>query len=103
MDRYGEMIPRDPSLQAALVPRYQLSYVFVSKEEVLYLRNVVWKRVCEKQMVQSGMSNGDNAAKKVWKSEEDMLYQDTEDVYFKQKTAELMCAIHANMECFLTG
>lgn len=50
-------------LDAHLILLDHGAYVFVSKNEVLYLRDMVWKATRVRQVFQSGMFYGDESVK----------------------------------------
>lgn len=52
-DKYD---PVSPFMDAALNPRNHSAYVFVSAEEELYLRSMVWKTASVTQLLRSCMS-----------------------------------------------
>lgn len=63
LEKYGRA---NPFLDALLIPCHYRARVFVYKKEVFYLRNIVWKASRVKQIFQSRMIGGEDAAKEVW-------------------------------------
>lgn len=59
---------------AAMIPCDHHAHVFVSGQDVLHLRNMGRKAASVKHMSRSGMFEGENAVKKIWKHGEEMSY-----------------------------
>lgn len=85
---------------STFIPNNHRAHVFVSKEEVLSLHNLVWKAASVKRMFYSQISKGADAMKEVWRHEEKTPYGDSDDVCFMQNTAEWMAAGYAISESF---
>lgn len=97
LDKYGQVTPL---LDVALIPRNDCAHVFVSEEEVLHLRNMMWNTASVTHVSRSGMLHGDDAMKDVWRDAEKMSSQRIRDVYLMQKTAQLMGVRYAILNSF---
>lgn len=74
--------------------------MFVSKKEVLFHRNIVWRAASVKHIFHPGMFYREDAVKKVWGQREKMSNRGREDEYFMQKTAEMIGAGYDILEIF---
>lgn len=89
MEKYGRMTP---FFDVALIPCDHCAHVFLSKTEVHYLCDVMWKTTSAKKMFQSRMFDGKDSVKAVWRHGKKMSYQNIANVYFTQKTPALIDA-----------
>lgn len=83
-----------------LVPLDDRSHLFITKMEVRYLRSSVWQVASVKQMCQSRMFDGQDAAKEMWRHAKNVSSQGTGNVFSTEKKAEVMGAEYAVLECF---
>lgn len=89
-----------PFLHAASIPRNNRAHRHFSKEELLYLPNMVWKAASREQMSRSGMVEGKDAVKEVWSQWQKMSSQSIGDVNFLKKRAETIGAGYVILACF---
>lgn len=82
-------------LDAALIRGNHRVNVLLSKREMLYFRNIVWKAASMKQMIHSKMLDDENTTSEVLRHEYNIIYQYVVDGYFMQNRIVVMKAGYA--------